>query len=783
MRSVMYLVKNNIKHKTGAFKGIIVLMSIIVFSFSGSISNSKNLNNNLNDSLDHYNIGDIVMTYEYDKLTDTVTNGLDANENVNSWRVEPMLYVGMECFVEGKTKDIDTRLVKQKDEIKLFKDDSSGFEKEVPKLGKGEVYVSYSLGKIEKLAKGDKLEIQTAPDKKETFTIKGFVEDPLYGTSVVAYENFFIGEEDFERISKGIDEGTVNHNYIFKVKMLHIFAKDGFKDFKLVKQLNDECGLVDSSMLYVTRSELIGYTSIYADTGTSLLYAFVALLAVVVALMMLNSINSTIEMQYVDLGILKSQGFTVWQIRLSYLIQYALALVIGSVIGMIISVPLLAVLGKLFMTVTGIYTDCSIDFLGCGLISLAMIIIFSLFLLFTTRKLGRISPVNALNNAHKDVHFTSRLNLPIKQHALPFSISVRQITSGFRHYSFILIISVILMFFMATVLNLCSGLDYDTVFGTSSADVNIKLFKEFKDEDIDRVKARLSEIDSNADLVLNSYTDNIQADGILYGAVSNSDIGRFIKPLEGKLCEYDNEIMITKIVADELEKGIGDSVLISNSGKSREYTIVGLMQTTGQSGRIMYMNLDGGKKLDMKPQTAMLFLSESSKKVEAEKVLNDEFGGVLISKANDDTLQNKNFRDIFDVLLAVIIAVVAGVSVVFLLVAITIICKITFLRERTNTGIFKATGFTTSELRLQFSLRFLIVGLFGCVLGSVFAALFTNKLLSALLSIVGLTDFTQSLTVFDIAFPALVICGCFLIFSYLSSSMIKSVQTTELICE
>ena len=112
MRSVMYLVKNNIKHKTGAFKGIIVLMAIIVFSFSGSVSNSKNLSVYLNDSLDHYNIGDIVMTYEYDKLTDTVTDGLDANANVNSWRVEPLLYVNMECFVDGKNKNADTRLVK-----------------------------------------------------------------------------------------------------------------------------------------------------------------------------------------------------------------------------------------------------------------------------------------------------------------------------------------------------------------------------------------------------------------------------------------------------------------------------------------------------------------------------------------------------------------------------------------------------------------------------------------------------------------------------------------------
>ena len=55
-------------------------------------------------------------------------------------------------------------------------------------------------------------------------------------------------------------------------------------------------------------------------------------------------------------------------------------------------------MGKLFLTVTGIRTDCSIAFLSCSLIALAMIAMFVLFILFSTRKLKKISPVNALNN-------------------------------------------------------------------------------------------------------------------------------------------------------------------------------------------------------------------------------------------------------------------------------------------------------------------------------------------------------------------------------------------------
>ncbi len=783
MKSVFYLVKNNIKHKTGAFKGIIVLMAIIVFAYSGSVSNSKNLNDSLNDSLDHYNIGDIVMTFKGDSVPDKVAKGLDTNENVRSFRTDDMLYVAMDCYANGKEQEIDTRLKKQKKELKVFNDDFDGFKDEPPMLSKGEVYVSYCFGKVQHLNEGDKLEIQTSLTTRETFEIKGFVEDPLYGTSLIAYENFFINEDDWERIAKGVDDKTVNNNYIYRTTMLHIFKSSDMKDFKLVKQLNDECGLVDASMLYVTRSELVSYTSIYADVGTSLLYIFVGLLAVVVVLMMINSINSTIEMQYVDLGILKSQGFTVWQIRLAYLIQYIAALVIGTVFGLILSVPLLAVLGRIFRTVTGIDTTCAIDFVSCSLIAVLMIAVFSLFIMIATRKLGKISPVNALNNAHKDVHFTGRLNVPMKQKSLALSMSLRQLTSGMRHYIFIMLISVLLMFFMATVFNLTKGLDFEELFGGNWANISVKLFNEFEDSDMQRMRDKLTELDPKAEADFVAYTDNILADDVLYGSTATDNLERYYKPIKGKLAQYDNEVVITKIVSEELEKGIGDKITVSNSGKKAEFLIVGIIQTTSQSGRLFCTTLDGAEKIGIKPYLSNVYLGDKDRSEDIAKQLNKELEGKLFAKAASESSLASGVMDLVDVVLLIVIGVVVGVSAIFLLVAISMICKITFLRERTDSGIFKATGFTTSNLRAQFSVRFLLVGLTGCIIGSIVAAAATNSLLSALMSIVGLTDFTHSLTAFEVLVPAGIICLCFALFSYMSSSRIKSVQTTELICE
>ena len=159
MKSVLYLVKNNIKFKTGAFKGIIALMAIIVFSYSGSVSNSKNLYQSLDESLDHYNVGDILMTFDEGKFDEKIKTGLDKNEHVKSYREQPLLFIQMEYKAGGKEKDFHARFIRQLDELKLFNDDFSGFVDDVPKLKKGEVYVSYCMGKVMGLEKGDNVVI------------------------------------------------------------------------------------------------------------------------------------------------------------------------------------------------------------------------------------------------------------------------------------------------------------------------------------------------------------------------------------------------------------------------------------------------------------------------------------------------------------------------------------------------------------------------------------------------------------------------------------------------
>ena len=793
---ILTLVKANIKRRKGAFIAVILLTAIIaasslsIFNFIDSMD--RELERSFSDRGDPTEVCFVYNKYYTPELEDKVRSldivqKLEVYDALDNWYND-----GISNRVGNSNDGNSYYYMKLHDGIRLINSDATGFEDSIPALEKGEVYLP--LGCREKLSckVGDTLETCFYYTKYE-FKIKGFVQEPQNGSTQIGWKQVFISDEDFDELTRisaqtKADPAYKNDRAVqngIEVKVFNTYKSPSYegRDAQFQRDVNLATKLGDLSSGTLTRAQSVNYSSLAPNVLSKIVLTFIAVLFVVALVIMGHSISSEIEIDRKKLGILKSQGFTVWQIRLSYIVQYVLALVIGSVIGLIISVPLLKVMGKLFMTVTGIWTDCSIDFLSNIIIALIIIAVFVVFIFFATRKLARISPVNALNNAHKDVHFTGRLNVPMKQGSLSFTMSLRALTSGLRHYIFVFLITVLLMFFMVTIFNLTNGIDFGEMFGYNWSDISAKLFNEFEQDDMRNMRNKLTELDPKAEVDFVAYTDNILADDVLYGSTATDNLERYYKPIRGKLAEYDNEVVETKIVARELEKDVGDTITVSNSGNKQEYTIVGVIQSTSQAGRLFCMTLDGAKKIGIRPFLSNIYIDNKDNAENIANALNKDLGDKLFAKVSNKTTVYESTEDLVNMFLVIIIAIVVGVSAVFLLVAVSLLCKVTFLRERTDIGIFKATGFTTGNLRAQFSIRFLIIGILGCLVGTVIAIAATNPLLSLLMSIVGMTDFMHSLTVIEVLIPAAVICACFAGFSYMSSKRIKSVQTTELICE
>lgn len=778
---IFTLLKANIRHKKGLFFSIIVLMVIIAMSLTAIISVKDNCKNSIQNELDQANAGNLTLYISNSRLTDNLLSSVKQHSMVQSVTVIPAICTDKTEI--GNKSDTNTWfLLKQKDNLKMFNQELTAYEQTTPKLNKGEIYIPQGVITNLECNIGNKLTI-TALGEKYDFTIKGVVVEPVNGPSVMGWKQVFISDEDFEKIHKEViakesKERTVDFNIMQIYKTTDCTLSD--KQFK--RQLNLDTGIVDKSEGSMPKEMSMYYTFLFTDIISSILTVFIGFLIVIVLIVMGHSISTGIEMDYVNLGVLKAQGFSKEKIRLILLLQYVLAQITGTIIGFILAIPLIRILGNVFQPITAVLAENNISIGKSLLIILAILLISGIFIFFITHKVGKISPVRAISGGRSEIYFDSRIKAPISQKALSASLALRQFTSNKRRYTGTIAIISLLVFFMMTMNILSNVITSKSAVETMGA-IYTECDITFKDSPDDKT---LKEIEKT----IEKYTsiDKKYYLTTLYFSINGEEYHctiwkdpELIPATKGRVPLYDNEIIITDIVAEELNLNIGDKVTVSHNNKKETYIISGFYQSMNDTGQCFSMALTGAERLGINCiYYGGYSLSDTSNYKEIEKELNKKFGNILEANA---TTEGKVIDNTNEVAINAMKAVIYTFSVVFALVVVMMVCTKTFLQERKDIGIYKALGFTTGKLRLQFAVRFLIISIIGSAIGSLLSTVLSGKLLSTLLKNIGITNFIVDLTAETFILPISIICICFFLFSYFASGKIKRVEIKELVTE
>lgn len=93
--------------------------------------------------------------------------------------------------------------------------------------------------------------------------------------------------------------------------------------------------------------------------------------------------------------------------------------------------------------------------------------------------------------------------------------------------------------------------------------------------------------------------------------------------------------------------------------------------------------------------------------------------------------------------------------------------------EQKDLAIFKTLGLTSIGLRKMFALRFTIVSLIGSAIGTLFSILFTDKIVSNLLKLSGISNFSSTPSVINSLLPIVIVVTLFTLFAYLLSAKVK----------
>ena len=779
---ILTLLKANIRHKKGSFVSVILLTLIIAMSVTTVFSIRESTMKGVSDAHELCDTADLQVMYNTFYLADDTAEKVKNDERVKEVRVVDTVLTNK--TVMGGNEHNNTMMIYKADEnTKILKEDLNGVEKKTPRLSSGEIYVPQGLLTALNGNVGEKIVFGTIAGDYE-FTVKGALLEPSFGSSLIGWKKCCICEEDFTKIYTAVANAETEDMHA-RGKILEIKKAEDCKlsDMQFRRQLNIDTGVLDMAFGSQPKYMSINYTTLFPKVICSALFVFIMLLLAITVIVTVHSISVEIETNYITFGVLKAQGFDKNKIRLLFLGQYLLAEIIGAVLGIALSVPLIGVTSNIFVTITAIpsVTSVPIGMVSVVILALFALSVVSVFLIST--KVGKISPVRAISGAKKEIYFDSRIKAPISKKLLSPSLALRQFTSAKRRYIGTLVIVTALVFFMAEVTGLVNTINSKSAMesmGVMISEIDISPKQRLSDEDCKKIEG---EIETFSPIDKAYYTC-----GAYFSFEGEEMHARIYKDpsmlplISGRSPVYDNEIAVSTILLEEFNLKVGDEITIGYENKKEKYIIAGTLQLTNDVGRSFLISYDAAGRVGF---DSWLFgyysLENGDDEALKQKIadrLNDKFGDILEAKVNGDLLD-----DSVVIIIMAMQMIIYVFSVLFSLIVVHMVCSKAFIQERTDIGIYKAMGFGTSNLRLQFAVRFLIVSAFGSIIGGLLSYFFSGKILSIFLKSAGITSFKTNDIFASLAIPVILILISFSLFSFLSSGKIKRVKIRELVTE
>lgn len=780
---ILTLLKANIRRKKGTFISIMVLTAIIVTIITAVFSVRDNYDSALEKAWQHEGGCEINTFIKTDNFTDELRSAVE-----NSGLVEKVEYeniLATHGAVIGDINDGNSYFMTEKtDNLKLFNSGFDGFEESIPELKSGEVYLPLGLKNKLECNVGDTVTLYLTDGNKAELKIKGFVQEPYLGSMMIGIKYVFISHEDFQKyydLCKPLETEDMSVDFT----AIRIYqAKDSkLSSAKFQRQLNLETKIADYSFVGLSKAQSLNYSTLLPDMLMDVMLVFAILLFVAIIIVMSHSIGTEIEIDYTSLGVLKSQGFTKGKIRAVIMLQYLAAELSGIIIGCAVAIPIERVISGACKYITAVMPDKGISVVKILVCTAVIVAVSVVFIFIKTGKIAKISPVRAISGGREEIYFSSRLNVPISKRLLSASLSLRQFTSAKKRYIGAVFITAILTFCMITI-NLV-GIMFSSknalrMVGVTVPDMSVFL-KEDSDsfEDVEEIINSLTEIkqkNSEGYKYISLNGENLQCEMYEFPEHINGI-------LKGRTPDYDNEILVTELAADALDLEMGDEVTVSSSGNEERFVISGIYQSMNDAGMCFSMSFDAAEKLGIEIDNRYRYYiidDPSQAKAVSDKIY-EKYGDSAIVSVHDGDEDSE--MDFYNMIIFILKVVIYAFSIIFAFVVVRMVCSKTFIQERTDIGIYKAMGFTAKRLRLGFAIRFLIIAVVGSAFGAVLSALLSERVLTPLFRLMGMSKVVLEFTALSVIVPVLAISASFFVFAYLVSRRVKKVEIRELVTE
>lgn len=770
-----------IKKHIGSLFGIAILLFLAALSFAAVLTVYLGGGNYIRQEMQRTGFGNLTAWVSDVPDMGVLTDSIATQEEIEKTEVQNLIFSEYEA--NGVESDSEGQLIPltgREENYHFFLDDLSGYRESPKEIASGTVYVSPSMISIMELKIGDTITFPVARGGKTTdFTVAGYYEDPVMGSSMIGMKGFLISEADYEAILATM-KGAGMDSLARSGAMIHIFSKaESGKSISDISQILNENTPLSQYTEFIHSEEAIrSFMGILQNAFCALLAAFALILLAAAMVVLGHSITGLIEQEYTNLGILKTIGLTGARlIRLS-LIQYITVMAAGILFGVMAAIPAASVVGRLTLTATGVLLPARLPILPCLAVFTVILLLLAGFTVLKLRKIISVTPMRAIRGETAELKMKQGKIPGMRAEGLPFYLAMRQLMYGKKRYLSACLIAVLLVFFASLAGRMNAwlgpyGKGMMDAFNPADLDIGVQVMGELDSKEMESMVSSYTDITDSYLLAM----PGVSVNGSNYTANVITEPKRF-HISRGETSLREDEVVLTETASSDLGADIGDKVTIRGDTGSKEFTVSGIYHCANDMGANIGMNREGYLSISQdNPQIWCYhyFLADTSAKAAITKELEAAYGG-------DVHVHENTWPGLFGIISAMrglLVFMYAMIAIFVFIVTVMTGSKI-LTAEQKDLGIYKSIGCSTGMLRIAFSMRFGIVAVIGAAVGTVLAAIFTDPFVSAVMRLAGISNFTSHPTITNIMIPGVMVIVLFVGFSYLAASRIKKSDMTIL---
>lgn len=718
------LVKNDLRHQPLQTFNIAFFIFLAVTFLATASQLTVHLTNSINQLVTSAKTPHILQMHTGDLNRKRLEEFVEKHQEISDYQVLNFLNIdNAELSINGhslKDSVYDNGFSVQSPRFDFLQD----LDGQLIEAEPGQVYVPifYYISKQMKL--GDRL---TIGDR--ALEVVGFVRDSQMNSSLSVSRRFVISQEDYDVLEQ---MGSVEYLIEFR---LHDLA-----DSSKIETAYNQAGLEADGppLLTYTLFQLI---NAFSDGMTILALIVISLLIILIALFSIRlTLLAKLEEDYRELSILKAIGIPLRNIQRLFLSKYLVVAGLASSLGFLAS---FGVKQPLLVNMKIFFGESQAT-IWTYLLALAISLLVFSIIAFSMGRLAKQLKYLSLNpdQIHEREVLSPRFgSLP---HILQLALA--DLWARKKIYTTMLSVFVLSLFVVLLPMSIYSTISHPSFInylGLGNYDIRVDLSQiSGKEKEVEQLISELEtdpliqKISVYRSYMLDYKTETGNKQKLWVDTGNQKDFS--IKYIKGHAPTTDDQISLSKLRADDMEKKVGDQIPMLINGQEKNITISGIYSDLTNGGKTAKASFP------VEHQEAVWIIIPITLKTETSsqdfiKAYQERY---TFAKFSDiESYRNQIFGSTIQMVSTISWWAFAGA--IFLVLLITsLFIRMLFIKDLSQIALLKAIGFSNKQIQLQYVITSSLILILSLVIGNFFALTVGDSLASLLLSTIGIAGVT-----------------------------------------